>query len=68
MTHNSNVEDNMKITIWRRIYHGDNALIVEHNHIEDGHIAGIVPKGHKSWSAYQWIKSFGFLINSKVIK
>ena len=57
----------MPITIWRRIYHGDKELVVKHNHIEDGHVNGIVPVGHSSWKAYQWIKSFGYLVNHVVI-
>lgn len=57
----------MPITIWRKISHLENTLIIEHNHIEDGHISGIFPCGHKSWINYSWSKSFGYLINHKVI-
>lgn len=55
------------ITIWRRISGSDNELIVEHNHIEDGHVGGIKPIGHASWIKYIWLKSFGYLVNHKVV-
>lgn len=57
----------MPITIWRRIGNDDLNLTVEHNHIENGHVSEITPLGHKSWPKYLWMKSFGYLVNCKVI-
>ena len=57
----------MPITIWRRITNMPTELVIEHNHIENGHVSGIIPIGHKSWHNYGWSKSFGYLVNDKVI-
>lgn len=51
----------------------------EHNHFDIGHVGGLKPEAYrdkdgkeyerqKCWEKYEWIKSFGYLVDGKVIK
>lgn len=63
-----------KITIWKMLK-GNDELIIEHNHIEDGHVDGTYPlpldpkfKGQLSWKNFEWQKEHGYLDeNNKVV-
>ncbi|MNJ90614.1 hypothetical protein D3C87_82480 [compost metagenome] len=63
-----------KVTVWK-ILKGDTKLVVEHNHIEDGHVEGTYPqpldpkfKNQLSWKNFEWQKEFSYLDeNNKVI-
>lgn len=66
-----------RITIWERFYEpssdGYQMAHYRHNHIVDDWDLSDKPRSSdpsvdKDWSKWQWRKTFGYLINSKVVR
>jgi len=65
-----------RITIWNRKnwkkVNDEKILVIEHNHIEDGHNARPNPTPNcefqkRAWKNVKWIREYGYLTNNNKV-